>query len=328
MALPQQRPTQGVVRFYNFLPQHVSFLDEVLHGLAQTQKSLPSRYLYDRRGRELFEKVCELPDYCLARAERAIMRTHAGAMAKFLGADCQLIEFGAGSSRRSGILIEELQPLLYVLIDLDAEAMQAAADTLVRQFPWLNIIGICADYAKPLTLPEFVGIPIRRKVVYFPGSDLGHFLPEDAIALLKLARRMVGTGGALLAGIDPNRDRARLAAACSDEAGVTAAFHLNLLARINRELGADFQLRRFGHRGVYDAEHGRIEMRIESLAAQLAHVGGVRLRFDQGEIIRTEISLQYSIEEFHAAAQRAGFAPGPAWADTSSLFGVHGMIAV
>jgi len=328
MASPLQRPAQGVVRFYNFLAARDSFLDEVLNGLAQPQKSLPSRYLYDRRGCELFERVCELPDYYLARTELAIMRAHAGELAKFLGANCQLIEFGAGSSKRSRILIEELQPPLYVLIDTDGESMRATADGLAQQFPWLNTIGVCADYAQALMLPEFVGVTIRNKAVYLPGAILGRFTPEQAIALLKLARRMVGTGGALLVGVDLKKDKALLEAAYDDAQGVTAAFNLNLLARINRELGADFQLRRFAHKGCYNEDQGRIELHIESRAAQLAHVGGVRLRFGEGEAIRTEISCKYSIEEFHAVARRAGFEPGETWTDAANLFSVHATIAV
>ena len=328
MAQPQQRPAQGVVRFYNFLVQGNSFLDDALKGMAQAQKSLPSKYLYDRRGCALFEKVCELPDYYLDRSELAILREHAGAMAKFLGADCQLIEFGAGLCRRTQILIEQLQPPLYVLIDIDGEAMQATADGLAQQFPWLNTIGVRADDARALKLPEFVGIPIRKKAAYFPGAKLSHFSPDEAIALLKCARRMVGTGGALLATVDLKKDTALLEAACNDAAGVIAAFNLNLLARINRELGADFQLRRFGYKGLYDAHKGRTQMQIESLAAQFVHVDGARFRFGQGETIHTEISCKYSVEEFQALAHRAGFAPDQIWTDAEGLFSMHGMIAI
>jgi len=325
---PQQRPEQGVVRFYNFLPEGGSFLDDVLRGMAQPQKSLPSKYLYDARGCELFDKVGELPDYYLARTELEILRAHAGAMAKFLGTDCQLIEFGPGSSKRTRILIDALQPPLYVLIHADGESMQATADGLAQLFPWLNIIGIRADCTKSLTLPEFVGIPIRKKAVYFPGSDLGHFTPEEAIAVLQLARRMVGAGGALLAGVDLNMDKALLEAAGNDATGVNAAFNLNLLARINRELGGDFQLRRFRHKAFYDGAKGWIEMHLESLAAQFVHVAGTRFHFVPGETIHTEISCKYSVEEFSAVARRGGFAPGQTWIDAGGLFSVHGMTAV
>ena len=187
---------------------------------------------------------------------------------------------------------------------------------------------MCADYTKPLKLPEFVGVPIRKKAVYFPGSTIGNFTPHEAIEFLQLARRMVGPGGALLVGVDLKKDKKVLDAAYDDAAGVTAAFNLNLLARINRELGGDFQLRRFRHRAFYDENKGWIEMHIESLASQFAHVGGERFSFSQGETILTEISCKYSVDEFRAVAQRAGFAPDQTWIDAAKLFSVHGMIAV
>ena len=328
MAHPQQRPDVGVVRFYNFLPEGSSFLGEVRTGLALPQKALPPKYFYDARGCRLFEQICKLPEYYPTRTELAIMREHAAMMAKFLGPDCQLIEFGSGSSRKTHILIEQLQPLLYVPIEIAGEAMQAAATSLAEAFPWLNINGVCADYTGPLTLPVFVGVPIRRKAVYFPGSTIGNFTPEAAIEFLQHARRMVGAGGALLIGVDLKKDKLALNAAYNDAAGVTAAFNLNLLARINRELGGDFQLPRFRHRAFYNEDLGRIEMHLESLAAQFAHVGGERFSFGQSETILTEISCKYSVDEFRAVARRAGFAPGQIWTDAAKLFSVHGMIAV
>ena len=327
MAQPQQRPAVGVVRFYNFLPVGESFLDDVLAGLALPQKTLPPKYFYDAPGCELFEKICELPEYYPTRTELAIMREHAGAMAAFLGPDCQLIEFGSGSSTKTRILIAQLQPPLYVPIDIAGEAIRAAAAGLAQAYPWLNINGVCADYTRPLTLPEFVGVPIRRKAVYFPGSTIGNFSPQEAIEFLQLARRMVGRGGILLIGVDLKKDKRLLDAAYDDTAGVTAAFNLNLLQRINRELGGDFQLRRFRHKAFYDETKGWIEMHIESLASQLVHVGGERFRFAAGETIHTEISCKYSVDEFHALAQRAGFAPEQTWIDADGFFSVHGMVA-
>jgi dimethylhistidine N-methyltransferase len=327
MAQPQQHLAQGVVRFYNFLPEHASFLDDVLTGLARPQKMLAPKYFYDARGCELFEKICALPEYYPTRTELAIMREHVAAMAEFLGPDCQLIEFGSGSSTKTRILIERLQPPLYVPVDIADEAIRAAAASLAQVFPRLNINGVCADYTRPLTLPEFVGVPIRRKAVYFPGSTIGNFTPEEAIEFLQLARRMVGPGGALLIGVDLKKDKRVLDAAYDDAAGVTAAFNLNLLARINRELGGDFQLRRFRHKAYYDEAKGWIEMHLESLAAQFVHVAGTRFRFSPGETIHTEISCKYSVEEFSAVARRGGFAPGRTWIDAAGLFSVHGMIA-
>ena len=327
MAQPNERPALGVVRFYDFLPKGATFLDEVLRGLALPQKALPPKYFYDERGCELFEQICELPEYYPTRTELAIMREHAGAMAKFLGPDCQLIEFGSGSSTKTRVLIEQLRPALYVPIDIAGGAIKAAAAGLAHSFPWLNINGVCADYTKLLALPGFVGVPIRRKAVYFPGSTIGNFTPQEAIEFLQLARRMVGSGGALLIGVDLKKDKQALNAAYDDAAGVTAAFNLNLLAHINRELGGDFQLRRFSHRAFYDEDLGRVEMHLESLASQLVHVGGERFRFSAGETIHTEISCKYGVEEFRALAQRAGFAGAQTWMDAARQFSVHGMSA-
>jgi len=328
MAQSQQRPAVGVVRFYNFLPGGTSFLGEVLAGLSRPQKTLPANYFYDERGCALFEQICELPEYYCARAEFAIMREHAAAMAKFLGAGCQLIEFGSGSGAKTRTLIEQSRPPLYVPVGIAGEAMQAAAAGLAQAFPWLNINGVCADYTKSLTLPEFVGVPIRKKVVYFPASTIGNCTPQQALGLLQLARRMVGPSGALLVGVDLKKDKLALTAAYNDAAGVTAAFNLNLLARINRELGADFQPRRFRYLAFYDEGRGWIELHLESLASQFVHVGGERFGFGQGETILTGISCKYSVEEFRELAQRAGFAPGQTWTDAANLFSVHGMVAV
>ncbi|MGP1676538.1 MAG: L-histidine N(alpha)-methyltransferase [Burkholderiales bacterium] len=328
MAQPLRRPALGVVRFYNFLPGGAFFLGEVLAGLARPRKALPPKYFYDAQGCALFEQMCELPGYYPARAELAIMREHGAAMAKFLGPRCQLIGLGSCSSRKTRILIERLQPPLYVPIDIDGEMMRSDAAAMARLFPELNINGVCADYTKLLMLPEFVGVPIRKKAVYCPGSTVGNFTAQEAVEFLQFARRTVGSGGALLIGVDLKKDKLALDAGCNDAAGVTAAFNLNRLARINRELGGDFQPQRFRHRVHHDADRGWVEMHIESLASQFVHVGGERFGFSRGETLLTGISCSYSVDEWRALAQRAGFAPAHTWIDAANRFSVHGMIAV
>lgn len=328
MAQPQQRPAQGVVRFYNFLPESASFLGEVLAGLARAQKTLPSKYFYDAHGCGLLEKICESSDDSPARIELSLLREHAAAMALFLGPDCQLIELGGGATRKTSVLIGQLQPSLYVPVGISAGVMQMAAAGLAQDFPWLNITGVCADYTGPLALPSFVGVPIRKKVVYLPGAIFGIFTPHEAAGLLRLARRLVGPGGALLAGVELKPDRAAAESACSDASGAAAAFNLNLLERINRALGGDFQLRRFRHRAAYHEGQGWTEMHVESLASQFVHVGGTRFGFGQGETVLTAISCTHGADAFRALAQRAGFAPGQTWSDAASRFSVHGMIAV
>jgi len=198
---------------------------------------------------------------------------------------------------------------------------------LARLFPLLNVVGICADYTRPLWLPELAGVPIRRKVVFFPGSTIGNFTPAEALVFLKQARKAAGAGGVLLIGVDLKKDKATLDAAYADSKGVTAQFNLNLLARINRELGADFQPNRFRHQAFYDPIMGRIEMHLESLTSQLVHIAGRRFEFAPGETLHTEFSCKYSIADFQELGKRAGFTPEKVWTDPEQLFSVHGMVA-
>lgn len=318
----------GVVRFYNLLAGQTTFLQDVLHGLSKPRKSIPPKYFYDERGSKLFEAICELPEYYPTRTEMAIMRERIGEIAERLGSDVQLIEFGSGASVKTRLLIEHVMPALYVPIDISESELRWACGEIARLHPWLNISAVIGDFARPLKLPEFVGMPIKRKVAYFPGSTIGNFTPDEALEFLHGVRDMVGTGGMLLIGVDLKKDKATLDAAYDDAQGVTAEFNLNLLQRINRELGGDFQLRRFRHLAFYDEVAGRIEMHLESLFDQVAHVGGQRFHFDRGETIHTEISCKYSIDEFQRLASGARFHAEQAWTDASQLFCVHLMIAV
>jgi dimethylhistidine N-methyltransferase len=322
------QPLPGVVRFYNFLPQGDGFLADVLAGLSLPQKSLPPKYFYDERGSRLFEAICELPEYYPTRTELAIMRDRAGEMSQFIGPDAQLIELGSGAGTKTRILLDALRPPLYVPIDIACETLQAASQQLAGLFPALHISGVCADYTLPLMLPEFVGLPLRRKAIYFPGSTIGNFTPDEALQFLHHVRRMAGTGGVLLIGVDLKKDRQTLEAAYDDAQGVTAQFNLNLLDRINRELGADFEPKRFGHKAFYDPVRGWIEMHLESRFSQVVHVGGRRFEFDAGETLHTEISCKYSVEEFQALARKARFSAEHVWTDENRLFSVHGMMAI
>ncbi|MBI2317834.1 MAG: L-histidine N(alpha)-methyltransferase, partial [Betaproteobacteria bacterium] len=301
---------------------------DVLAGLALPQKSVPPKYFYDERGSRLFEAICELPEYYPTRTEMAIMRAHIGEMAQLAGPGAELIEFGSGAGIKTRILIEALRPPIYVPVDIDGAMLRAASDQLSRLFPWLNIIGICADYSRALALPEFVGAPIARKAVFFPGSTIGNFTPEEALEFLRRTRSLAGAGGALLVGVDLKKDKAVLDAAYDDSQGVTAQFNLNLLRRINRELGGDFQLARFAHRAFYDDAKGRIEMHLESLYAQFVRIAGRRFDFAPGETIHTEISCKYTAAEFIELARDARFESKKVWTDERQMFSVHGMIAV
>src|SRR5215467_409148 len=325
---PTPQPlTPGVVRFYSFLPSADRFRDDVLAGLALPQKSIPPKYFYDELGCRLFEEICELPEYYLTRTETAILRGNIADIAQFVGPDAQLIEYGSGSQAKTRILIHALQTRLYVPIDIAADTLRASSSGLAARFPWLNVVGLVADYTRPLAMPELVGVPIRRKVVFFPGSTIGNFTPAEALEFLKHARRNAGRGGALIVGVDLKKDKATLDAAYADSKGVTARFNLNLLERINRELGADFQVERFRHKAFYDPEQGRVEMHLESRTAQAVEIAGRRFNFARGETLHTEISCKYSVAEFQELGKRAGFSPEKVWMDPEQLFSVHGMVA-
>jgi len=323
---PQPR-APGVVRFYTFLPPAEKLSEDVLAGLALPQKSIPPKYFYDEQGCRLFEAICELPEYYLTRTETAILRANIAEIAQFVGPEAQLIEFGSGVQAKTRILIQALQTQLYVPIDIAIDTLRASSNELARRFPFLNIVGICADHTRPLALPEFVGVPIRRKTIFFPGSTIGNFTPAEALVFLRQARKMAGAVGVLLIGVDLKKDKASLDAAYVDSQGVTAQFNLNLLHRINRELEADFQVKRFRHKAFYDPILGRVEMHLESQYSQFVHVAGRRFDFAPGETIHTEISCKYSIAEFQELGKRAGFTPEKVWTDPQQLFSVHGMVA-
>jgi len=323
-----RREGVGIVRYYNLLTGQTSFLDDVLRGLGLPQKAIPPKYFYDERGSQLFERICELPEYYPTRTEMAIMERHIGEMVTLLGRDTQLVEFGSGASVKTRLLVDRLEPSLYVPIDISETALRDACKALALMFPWLNISAVMADFTRSIKLPEFVGIPVHRKVVYFPGSTIGNFTPDEALEFLKGVREIVGPGGMLLIGVDLKKEKRVLDAAYDDARGVTAEFNLNLLHRINRELGGDFQVKRFRHKAFYDEQKGWIEMHLESLYSQFAHVGGQRFDFRVGETIHTEISCKYTVEEFQRLAARARFQAEKVWTDPANLFAVHLLIAV
>jgi len=318
----------GVVRYYNVLVEGPSFLDDVLAGLAAPRKAIPAKYFYDWRGSKLFEAICELPEYYPTRTEIAIMQRHVDEIVRVLGRDTQLVEYGSGASLKTRLLIERARPSLYVPIDISEPQLRNACMELAQLFPWLNINAVVADFTRPFKLPEFVGVPIRRKAVYFPGSTIGNFTPDEAREFLKGIHGLIGPGGMLVVGVDLKKEKRILDAAYDDARGVTAEFNLNLLARINRELGGDFQVQRFRHKAFYDPAKGWVEMHLESLYQQLVHVAGRRFEFKPGETIHTEISCKYTVKEFQDLARGARFHPEQVWTDPANLFAVHALMAV
>jgi dimethylhistidine N-methyltransferase len=318
------RQESALAEFHDLAPAEESFRDAVLAGLTRRAKSIPCRFLYDERGSALFEEICELPEYYLTRTEMAILRDYAPEMAASAGRHAQLIEFGSGASLKVRLLLAALEaPSAYVAIDISREPLRRAADEVAADFPQVPVVAVCADYLEPLRLPPLPERGEGRRVGFFPGSTIGNFTPEDAVAFLAGCRRVVGRGGALLIGVDLKKDKAVLDAAYNDRAGVTAAFNLNLLERINRELDGDFDLDRFEHVAFYNEAAGRIEIYIRSRADQIVTVAGRSIRFAAGEHIHTEDSCKYSIAEFQRLAARGGFRPGRYWTDRRRLFSVH-----
>jgi len=295
------------------------FLEEVLRGLDLRPRELPCKYFYDERGSELFERICDLEEYYLTRTETEILRRYAPEMAAVLGANCLLVEYGCGSAKKTRMLLDRLEsPAGYVPVDIAKAMLEHAAAELRRAYPGLRVEPVCADYTKPFALPALPG----RRAVFFPGSTIGNFSPEETRAFLKQARATVGAGGSLLLGLDLKKDPRVLEAAYDDRLGITAAFNLNLLARINRELGADFDLPRWSHRAVWNAAESRVEMHLVCAAGQTVRVGGRSFRFRGGESIRTECCHKYDVGEFRRFAAAEGFALECSWTDDAGRFGV------
>ncbi len=315
-------PPRSESPFYDFHPDAESLRADVLNGLARSQKSLAPKYFYDARGSELFEAICALPEYYPTRTELAMMQADAGDMARRLGPQSLLIEYGAGSGRKTRLLIEALAPAAYIAIDISRTALRQCAEELAAAYPAVKVAAVCADYTRPLQLPAMAA-GARRRVIYFPGSTIGNFTRAEALVFLRYAHAIAGPGGAMLVGVDLKKDPARLHAAYNDAQGVTAAFNLNLLTRINRELGGDFDVSAFEHHAFYDADEGRIEMHLRSLREQQVSVAGRTFDFRAGETIHTENSCKYSVDEFQQIARDAGFTAAHCWTDAEQLFSIH-----
>jgi dimethylhistidine N-methyltransferase len=298
-------------------------LAEIIEGLSRTQKTLSPKYFYDDRGSALFEAICELPEYYPTRTELGIMRAHAGDIAERVGPRASVIELGSGSSVKTRILLKHLdQPAAYVPVDISRDHLVAAAAELARDFPAIEVLPVAADFTHPFPLPS-PRIPPLRNLVYFPGSTIGNFSAPAALELLCVMHQEAGDNGALLIGVDLKKDPAVLHRAYNDSAGVTAEFNLNMLRRINREFGADFDLDAFRHRAVWDEEYGRIEMRLVSDRAQTVRIGGREIGFEPDEFIVTEHSHKYSPRQFGAMAEQAGFRVVDAWTDPKRWFSVQ-----
>ncbi|MDE2070631.1 MAG: L-histidine N(alpha)-methyltransferase [Gammaproteobacteria bacterium] len=315
------------VTLHDYVPRAGDMRSEILGGLSANPKTLPSKYFYDERGSKLFDAICELPEYYLTRTELAIMQASAADMANVLGPRVLLVEPGSGTSAKTRLLLDKLHwPCAYVPVDISREHLITAADRLNRQYPALEVLPVHADFSQRFALPV-PRLPAACTVIYFPGSTIGNFEPDAAVALLKQLQQLAGRKGAMLIGVDLNKDRTVLEAAYNDAAGVTAAFNLNLLTRLNRELQGDFNLERFQHRALYNSAEGRIEMHLVSLADQSVHIAGETVRFGAGEPIVTEYSYKHTLPGFTALAAQAGWSVRKIWTDEQRWFSVQYLTA-
>ncbi len=303
--------------------ERAQFLADALAGLASTPKQLPSKYFYDARGSALFEAICEQPEYYLTRTELALLQAEAPNIANVIGPGAMVVEFGSGSGIKTELLLAALHdPVAFVPIEISPSALRGSLDQLRTRFPDLELIPLCADFNQPLRLPLPHRSP-QRVLIFFPGSTLGNFAHADAIELLRVMYADMGDDGAALIGIDLQKSPATLEAAYNDAAGVTAAFTLNVLTRMNRELGADFELDHFTHQARYNAVAGRIETHIVSLRAQVVSLGERRFHFDHGEAMLVEYSCKYALPQFAEMAAAAGLRVSQTWTDAGQQFALQ-----
>lgn len=292
-------------------------------GLRRTPRELPCKFLYDERGAELFEEICTLDEYYPTRTELAILRDAAPEIAWLLGRDCLLIEYGSGEGVKTRVLLDRIDHAAgYVPIDISREQLLRSAAELSDRYPGLEVLPVCADYTAEYRVPA-PSRSVRRRVVYFPGSTIGNFTRAGALAFLKRVAGVCGSTGALLIGVDLHKDTRLIEAAYDDARGVSAAFALNLLDRANRELDADFDLKRFAYHSFYDEVERRVDMGVVSLQAQTVHIGGEAFELARGERIRTEVSHKFTPEDFRQLAAGAGLQVRRVWTDADGLFSVQ-----
>ena len=303
-----------------------AFEHDVMTGLTAKPKWLPPKYFYDEKGAQLFDDITLLPEYYPTRAELAILREHAGEIARLVPPGGALIEFGSGSSVKARILLAAAPTIAaYVPVDISPEMLAQEADKVRRDFPNLAVLPVEADFTKPFRLPaSLADVP---RIGFFPGSTIGNFEPHEASSFLRHARQILGRGATLIIGVDLVKDPAVLNAAYNDLAGVTAKFNLNLLTRINRELDGTFDPAGFCHKAFYNSERHRIEMHLASKKSQKVRVAGHMIEFRAGETIHTENSYKYTLEAFGALARGSGWTPTAVWTDDKKYFTVQALVA-
>lgn len=318
---------RNLLALKKFEPEKEDLLYEVLDGFGKSQKQLPCKLFYDKRGSALFDQICELEEYYPTRTEISIMENNIDRICDTLGESCLLIELGSGSSMKIRLLLENLNnPSGYVPIDISEEHLMESVRTLAGDYPALRIMPVYADYTQPFSLPNF-HFPYSRKVAYYPGSTIGNFPPEAASRFLGRTATWAGKGSGLLIGVDLVKDVKTLEDAYNDREGVTAEFNLNILRRLNREIGTDFKLKNWEHSAFYNTPENRIEMHLVSLVNQKVQVNGTGFRFRQDETILTEYSYKYTLEGFRELVSDS-YRVDRVWTDTDKKFSLQYLTAV
>ena len=310
------------IEILDHAPAVHDMLADVIEGLQSHPRHLPSRYLYDERGAQLFERICELDEYYLTRTEQLILEDRLPEISRLIGRYALVFEPGSGAGVKTRMLLDSLcAASAYVPIDISREQLLKNAADLAAAYPEMDIVPVCADFMNDFPLP-LLARRVDRTVAFFPGSTIGNLLPEEAVGLLKRFRDHCAPGGFVLIGIDLLKDRRILEAAYDDAEGISAEFALNFLVRLNRELDAEFDTDRFGYEAVFNERLSRIEMSLISLEAQSVRIGDFKATFERDERIRTEVSCKYSLERFGHLAARAGLTPVRTWTDAQKYFGV------
>lgn len=310
-------------RLTDLRPTPSDIRGDALAGLAATPKRLPSKYFYDARGSQLFERITRQPEYYVTRVELELLEQRLPEIAQAIGPEVHVVEYGSGSGRKTRLLLDALvRPVAYTAVEISRTTVIESTARLAEEFPRIELLPVCADFTRPVPLPEPLH-DAERTLVFFPGSTLGNFADDEAVELLAAMRETIGPRGQALVGIDLDKDPTLIEAAYNDAAGVTAEFTLNLLARLNREIGSDFDLDAFRHRAVYACERGRIETDLVSARAQTVHVAGRAFAFEADEAMRVEISCKYDDTRFAALAARAGLRVVDGWNDARNWFGLR-----
>jgi dimethylhistidine N-methyltransferase len=315
----------ALAKAHRFDDRTSAFAHDVLEDLTLRPKRLSPKYFYDVAGSELFEQITLLPEYYPTRTELGILRDRAADIAKIVPKGAALVEFGAGSTTKVRLLLDECNFGAYVPVDISGDFLNAQALALSKDFPALGVYPVTADFTAPFALPA--AVKAMPKVGFFPGSTLGNFEPFEACGFLRSARTILREGAQMIIGVDLEKDERVLVDAYNDAAGVTARFNLNVLVRINQELGGNFDLSAFTHRAIYNRERHRIEMHLIARKAQTVRILGRSFSFRAGETIHTESSYKYSVDRFVALVQGSGWKPTASWTDTGGMFSVHALVA-